>query len=64
MRKKRDYVSLILLLASLAVFVFAAWKLFGMYPESRAIDTKNFPLVWLNCCSRNGSRGYPSYALE
>ena len=34
------------------------------YPESRAIDTKNFPLVWLNCCSRNGSRGYPSYALE
>ena len=33
MRKKRDYVSLILLLASLAVFVFAAWKLFGMYAE-------------------------------
>ena len=37
---------------------------FNVYPESRAIDTKNFPLVWLNCCSRNGSRGYPSYALE
>jgi hypothetical protein len=36
----------------------------AMRPESRAIDTKNFPLVWLNCCSRNGSRGYPSYALE
>ena len=35
-----------------------------LQPESRAIDTKNFPLVWLNCCSRNGSRGYPSYALE
>ena len=37
---------------------------FDIFPESRAIDTKNFPLVWLNCCSRNGSRGYPSYALE
>lgn len=36
----------------------------ALLPESRAIDTKNFPLVWLNCCSRNGSRGYPSYALE
>lgn len=36
----------------------------NIIPESRAIDTKNFPLVWLNCCSRNGSRGYPSYALE
>ena len=33
MRKKRDYASLILLLASLAVFAFAAWKLFGIYAE-------------------------------
>ena len=33
MRKKRDYASLILLLASLAVFAFAAWKLFGIYTE-------------------------------
>ena len=33
MRKKRDYVSLILLLASLAVFAFATWKLFGIYAE-------------------------------
>lgn len=37
---------------------------FILQPESRAIDTKNFPLVWLNRCSRNESRGYPSYALE
>ena len=33
MRKKKDYVSLILLLTSLAVFAFAAWKLFGIYAE-------------------------------
>ena len=33
MRKKRDYAYLILLLASLAVFAFAAWKLFGIYSE-------------------------------
>ena len=33
MRRKRDYASLILLLASLAVFAFAAWKLFGIYTE-------------------------------
>lgn len=33
MRKKRDYASLILQLASLAVFAFAAWKLFGIYAE-------------------------------
>ena len=33
MRKKRDYASLILLLASLAVFAFAAWKLFCIYAE-------------------------------
>lgn len=44
-------------------YVVYGREMFG-YPESRAIDTKNFPLVWLNCCSRNGSRGYPSYALE
>ena len=31
MRRKRDYASLILLLASLAVFAFAAWKLFGIF---------------------------------
>ena len=33
MRKRRDYASLILLLASLAVFAFAAWKLFDIYTE-------------------------------
>ena len=33
MRRKRDYASLILLLTSLAVFAFAAWKLFGIYAE-------------------------------
>ena len=33
MRKKRDYASLILLLASFAVFAFAAWKLFCIYAE-------------------------------
>ena len=33
MRKKRDYASLILLLASLAVFAFAVWKLFCIYAE-------------------------------
>ena len=33
MRKKKDYASLILLFTSLAVFVFAAWKLFGIYAE-------------------------------
>ena len=33
MRKKRDYVFLILLLTSLAVFAFAAWKLFDIYAE-------------------------------
>ena len=33
MGKKRDYASLILLLVSLAVFAFAAWKLFGIYAE-------------------------------
>ena len=33
MRRKRDYASLILLLASLAVFGFATWKLFGIYAE-------------------------------
>ena len=33
MRKKRDYASLILLLASLAVFAFAEWKLVGIYRE-------------------------------
>ena len=33
MRKRRDYASLILLLASFAVFAFAAWKLFGIYTE-------------------------------
>lgn len=33
MRKKKNYASLILLLASLAVFAFAAWKLFGIYAE-------------------------------
>lgn len=35
MRKKNDYASLILLLASLAVFAFAVWKLFGIYAEYR-----------------------------
>ena len=33
MRKKKDYVSLILLFTSFAVFAFAAWKLFGIYAE-------------------------------
>ena len=33
MRRKRDYASLILLLTSLAVFAFAAWKLFCIYAE-------------------------------
>ncbi len=33
MRRKRDYASLILLLASFAVFAFAAWKLFCIYAE-------------------------------
>ena len=37
MRKKRDYAYLILLLASLAVFAFAAWKLFGIYSETLKI---------------------------
>ena len=33
MRKKKDYVSLILLFTSFAVFAFAAWKLFCIYAE-------------------------------
>lgn len=33
MRKKKNYVFLILLFASFAVFAFAAWKLFGIYTE-------------------------------
>ncbi len=37
MRRKRDYASLILLLASFAVFAFAAWKLFCIYAETLKI---------------------------